>query len=257
MAHAVIDLVKHKPCEEARQKPCTSPLHNIADNVQDIKDSIGDIKLSPIEIGVEDIKKSLNEIKQAVSDIPQPDLSEVATGTKLQEVSIAVSTQEQVLQQKTAEIKEAVQNIDLSAVEDKVEDAVVTLGQKIENIDTSHLAQESSLNAAKAEIVEAVNNAKPNIDFSALAKEATLTQGIQYLKDVTAKENTLNSAKEEILTEVEKGAQESTLLAESEAIKQAIEAGGGRGITLATEEEYSSFKDEMQTKINDILSEGL
>lgn len=184
MAHAVIDLVKHKPCEEARQKPCTSPLHNIADNVQDIKDSIGDIKLSPIEIGVEDIKKSLNEIKQAVSDIPQPDLSEVATGTKLQEVSIAVSTQEQVLQQKTAEIKEAVQNIDLSAVEDKVEDAVVTLGQKIENIDTSHLAQESSLNAAKAEIVEAVNNAKPNIDFTPIAKEDTLKEMKYILVDI-------------------------------------------------------------------------
>lgn len=75
--------------------------------------------------------------------------------------------------------------------------------------------------------------------------------------DVTAKEETLNSAKEEILTAVEKGAKESTLLAESEAIKQAIAAGSGSGITLATEEEYSSFKDEMQTKINDILSEGL
>ena len=72
-----------------------------------------------------------------------------------------------------------------------------------------------------------------------------------------AKETTLNSAKEEILTAVEKGAQESTLLAESEAIKQAIAAGSGSGITLATEEEYSSFKDEMQTKINDILSKGL
>ena len=52
-------------------------------------------------------------------------------------------------------------------------------------------------------------------------------------------------------------AQESTLLAESEAIKQAIAAGVGGGITLATEDEYSSFKDEIQTKINDILSEGL
>ena len=75
--------------------------------------------------------------------------------------------------------------------------------------------------------------------------------------DEGATESTLNSAKEEILTVVEKGAQESTLLAESEAIKQAIAAGVGGGITLATEEEYSSFKDDMQTKINDILSEGL
>lgn len=40
--------------------------------------------------------------------------------------------------------------------------------------------------------------------------------------DEGATETTLNSAKEEILTAVEKGAQESTLLAESEAIKQAI-----------------------------------
>ena len=102
------------------------------------------------------------------------------------------------------------------------------------------VATETTLNSAKEEILTAVDNAKPEIDLTEVAKETTL-----------------NSAKEEILTAVEKGAQESTLLAESEAIKQAIAAGSGSGITLATEEEYSSFKDEMQTKINDILSKGL
>ena len=154
---------------------------------------------------------------------------------------------ESTLLQGIADLKDAFANIDLSLLETTLVSGLNEVKDAVNNIDLT------DLETAIGEVKDAV----ANIDFSALAQEATLTQGIQYLKDVTAKENTLNSAKEEILTEVEKGAQESTLLAESEAIKQAIEAGGGRGITLATEEEYSSFKDEMQTKINDILSEGL
>ena len=67
----------------------------------------------------------------------------------------------------------------------------------------------------------------------------------------------LRTLQEQLDSALYETAQESTLLAESEAIKQAIAAGSGSGITLATEEEYSSFKDEMQTKINDILSKGL
>lgn len=109
----------------------------------------------------------------------------------------------------------------------------------------------------------------PIINLKGVAQEQTLIEKTEEIKDTivnttpkvdltpVAKETTLNSAKEEILTAVEKGAQEATLLAESVSIKQAIAAGSGSGITLATEEEYSSFKDEMQTKINDILSKGL
>ena len=145
------------------------------------------------------------------------------------------------------ELKEAFANIDLSSLETTLVSGLNEVKDAVSNIDFTDL--ENSIGEVK--------DAVANIDFSALAQETTLTQGIQDLKDVTAKETTLNSAKEEILTAVEKGAQESTLLAESEAIKQAIAAGSGSGITLATEEEYSSFKDEMQTKINDILSKGL
>ena len=107
-------------------------------------------------------------------------------------------------------------------------------------INLKGVAQEQTLIEKTEEIKNTIVNTTPKVDLTPVAKETTL-----------------NSAKEEILTAVEKGAQESTLLAESEAIKQAIAAGSGSGITLATEEEYSSFKDEMQTKINDILSKGL
>ena len=51
-----------------------------------------------------------------------------------------------------------------------------------------------------------------------------------------AKETTLNSAKEEILTAVEKGS---------------------GSITLQTQEEYARFKEYMQTKINNILNNEL
>ena len=80
-----------------------------------------------------------------------------------------------------------------SAKEKTLVEGIKSILSKVENIDFTDLEQ------AIGEVKDAV----ANIDFSALAQETTLTQGIQYLKDVTAKENTLNSAKEEILTAVE------------------------------------------------------
>lgn len=54
--------------------------------------------------------------------------------------------------------------------------------------------------------------------------------------DEGATESTLNFAKKEILTAVEKG---------------------GGSITLQTQEEYARFKEHMQTKINNILNNEL
>ena len=146
---------------------------------------------------------------------------------------------EATLLAKVAELKEALNTIDFTAIEHAIQNVgdvtareatliqgVADIIKAVENIDFT------DLETAIGEVKDAV----ANIDFSALAQEATLTQGIQDLKDVTAKEDTLNSAKEEILTAVEKGS---------------------GSITLQTQEEYARFKEYMQTKINDILSKGL
>ena len=103
-----------------------------------------------------------------------------------------------------------------NSVYDIILDAIKEIKGEMANVDS--LAKEATLLAKVAELKEALNNidftdletaigevkdAVANIDFSALAQETTLTQGIQDLKDVTAKEDTLNSAKEEILTAVD------------------------------------------------------
>ena len=80
-----------------------------------------------------------------------------------------------------------------SAKEKTLVEGIKSILSKVENIDFTDLEQ------AIGEVKDAV----ANIDFSALAQETTLTQGIQDLKDETAKETTLNSAKEEILTAVD------------------------------------------------------
>ena len=100
---------------------------------------------------------------------------------------------ESTLLQGIADLKDAFANIDLSLLETTLVSGLNEVKDAVNNIDFT------DLETAIGEVKDAV----ANIDFSALAQEATLTQGIQYLKDVTAKENTLNSAKEEILTAVE------------------------------------------------------
>ena len=136
-----------------------------------------------------------------------------------------------------AELKEAFTNIDLSSLEITLVSGLNEVKDAVSNIDFTDL--ENSIGEVK--------DAVANIDFSALAQETTLTQGIQAVKDAidaipatdltpVAKETTLNSAKEEILTAVEKGS---------------------GSITLQTQEEYARFKEYMKTKINNILNNEL
>ena len=100
---------------------------------------------------------------------------------------------ESTLLQGIADLKDAFANIDLSSLETTLVSGLNEVKDAVNNIDFT------DLETAIGEVKDAV----ANIDFSALAQETTLTQGIQDLKDVTAKEDTLNSAKEEILTAVD------------------------------------------------------
>lgn len=108
------------------------------------------------------------------------------------------------------ELKEAFANIDLSSLETTLVSGLNEVKDAVSNIDFTDL--ENSIGEVK--------DAVANIDFSTLAKEDTLTQGIQAVKDAidtipatdltqleqavaeTAKDTTLNSAKDEIITAV-------------------------------------------------------
>ena len=111
---------------------------------------------------------------------------------------------ENTLLQGIADLKNAFANIDLSSLETTLVSGLNEVKDAVNNIDFTNLE------TAIGEVKDAV----ANIDFSALAQEATLTQGIQAVKDAidaipatdltpVAKETTLNSAKEEILTAVD------------------------------------------------------
>ena len=139
---------------------------------------------------------------------------------------------ENTLLQGIADLKNAFANIDLSSLETTLVSGLNEVKDAVNNIDFTNLE------TAIGEVKDAV----ANIDFSALAQEDTLTQGVQAVKDAidaipatdltpVAKETTLNSAKDEIITAIDNAkpeidltevAKETTLLAESAAIKQAI-----------------------------------
>ena len=87
-----------------------------------------------------------------------------------------------------AELKEAFANIDLSSLETTLVSGLNEVKDAVSNIDFTDLensigevkdavaetVKDTTLNSAKAEIITAVNNAKPDIDLSAVAKETTL-----------------------------------------------------------------------------------
>jgi hypothetical protein len=74
------------------------------------------------------------------------------------------------IESKVDEVKQAVENIDLSPIESKVEEGVNTLSSKIDNIDL--LAVENKVQEESAAIQAKIDNIKlPEIDTSALAKQ--------------------------------------------------------------------------------------
>lgn len=128
--------------------------------ITDLKNAFANIDLSSLEAT---LVSGLNEVKDAVSNIDFTDL----------ENSIG-------------EVKDAVANIDFSALaqEDTLIQGIQAVKDAIDTIPATDLTQleqavaetakDTTLNSAKDEIITAVNNAKPDIDLSAVAKETTL-----------------------------------------------------------------------------------
>ena len=148
-----------------------------------------EMKQSGINIDVNS-DSALGMVLQAILTLKQLVANIDTTGAK-----------ESTLLQGIADLKDAFANIDLSSLETTLVSGLNEVKDAVNNIDFT------DLETAIGEVKDAV----ANIDFSALAQETTLTQGIQDLKDVTAKETTLTSAKEEILTAVEKAKPEVDL----------------------------------------------
>lgn len=80
------------------------------------------------------------------------------------------------VESKVDEVKQAVENIDLTPIESKVDEGVSTLSSKIDNIDLS--AVENKVQEESAAIQNKLNNLNVEVDLTPVAKETTLeTQG--------------------------------------------------------------------------------
>lgn len=128
---------------------------------------------------------SMNLYTRETPDIISFDTKEIVDGISKLESQIEKTSKESTLLTKFAELKEALNSIDFTAIEQAIQDvedvtakeATIIQGvgdiiKAVENIDFTHL--ENS--------IAEVKNAVANIDFSALAKEDTLTQGISSVE---------------------------------------------------------------------------
>lgn len=128
---------------------------------------------------------SINLYTRETPDIIGFDTKEIMDGISKLESQIKKTSKEATLLAKVAELKDALNTIDFTAIEKAIEnvgdvtarEATLIQGvgdiiKAVENIDFTDL--ENS--------IAEVKNAVANIDFSALAKEDTLTQGISSVE---------------------------------------------------------------------------
>ena len=128
---------------------------------------------------------SINLYTRETPDIISFDTKEIVDGISKVESQIEKTSKESTLLTKFAELKEALNSIDFTAIEQAIQDVedvtakeatliqgVEDIIKAVENIDFTDL--ENS--------IAEVKNAVANIDFSTLAKEETLTQGISSVE---------------------------------------------------------------------------
>ena len=128
---------------------------------------------------------SINLYTRETPDIISFDTKGIMDGISKLESQIQKTSKESTLVAKVAELKEALNTIDFTAIEQAIQNienitareatliqGVGNIIQAIENIDFTEL--ENS--------IAEVKNAVANIDFSTLAKEETLTQGLSSVE---------------------------------------------------------------------------
>lgn len=163
---------------------------------------------------------------------------------------------EATLLAKVAELKEALNSIDFTAIEQAIQgvegvtakEATLIQGvediiKAVENIDFTDL--ENSI----AEVKDAV----ANIDFSALAKEETLTQGISSVESkVEEIGNKIDNIKLPEIDTTELAKQGDNVHATNTAIYESLKSSSG--YIRMTNSEYDEFKAHIVEVTNNILN---
>jgi hypothetical protein len=119
--------------------------------------SKGDAIQVPVSINSLDAEKVAKEVGDRIAE-------------KLDETALASVAKENTLLMESQRIQDAVRNIDLTPIENKVQEGVNILSSKIDNIDLS--AVENKVREESAAIQAKIDNIElPEIDTSAIAKQ--------------------------------------------------------------------------------------
>ena len=124
---------------------------------------------------------SINLYTRETPDIISFDTKGIMDGISKLESQIQKTSKEATLIAKVAELKEALNSIDFTAIEQAiqgVEDVTAKEATLIQGVEDIIKAVENIDFTDLENSIAEVKNAVANIDFSALAKESTLTQGI-------------------------------------------------------------------------------
>ena len=120
---------------------------------------VGDVIKAVKNIDFTVLENSIAEVKNAVVNIGFSALAKEDTLTQ------GLSS----VESKVEEVKQAVDNIDLSPIETKVDEGVTTLSTKIDNIDLS--AVENKVQEESAAIQNKLNNLNVEVDLTPVAKQ--------------------------------------------------------------------------------------
>lgn len=210
-------------------------LQNLLKNLE--YDLTGVAQEKTLEGGVNEILSKIKGVSDAIADI---DLSKI----DLSKVEQAIG-----------EVKDAVANIDLTSIEQAIqyiknvtarEDTLIQgvgdIIKAVENIDFTDL--ENSI----AEVKDAV----ANIDFSALAKEETLTQGISSVESKVEEESQAIQRKIDNIDLSIVAKQGENIHATNTAIYESLKSSSG--YIRMTNSEYDEFKAHIIEVTNNILN---
>lgn len=170
-------------------------------------------------------------------------------------VDLTPVAKEATLIAKVAELKEALNSIDFTAIERAIQD--------VENV----TAREATLIQGVGDIIKAVENidftdlensiaevknAVANIDFSALAKEDTLTQGISSVESKVEEESVAIQRKIDNIDLSGVAKQGENIHATNTAIYESLK--NSSGYIKMTNSEYDEFKAHIIEVTNNILN---
>lgn len=195
---------------------------------------------------------SINLYTRETPDTIIFDAKEITDGISKLESQIQKTSKEATLLAKVAELKEALSTIDFTAIEQaiqNVEDVTAREATLIQGVGDIIKAVENIDFTDLENSIAEVKNAVANIDFSALAKEETLTQVASKVEEVG---NKIDNIKLPEIDTTELAKQGENIHATNTAIYESLKSSSG--YVKMTSSEYDEYKAHIIEVTNNILN---